>query len=125
MDPIADMLTAIRNNLMNAKFSVTIPFSKMKERVLRVCEEYNLIAGLARDEKANTVTFQISQQDGKPRFQTLKRLSTPGRRLYVGWKEIPRPSGNGIIIISTPQGMMSGKTARHRKLGGELICEIS
>ena len=125
MDPIADMLTTIRNAILIKRYSCSVTYSNVKWHILKLMEELKLIDGIARDEKANTITFNLVQEkDSSVRMKALNRLSSPGRRMYVGWKAIPRPTGNGLIIVSTSQGVMTGKLARQRHLGGELICEI-
>ncbi|PIS41646.1 MAG: 30S ribosomal protein S8 [Candidatus Kerfeldbacteria bacterium CG08_land_8_20_14_0_20_42_7] len=125
MDPIADMLTIIRNALLVNKYDVAVPNAKMKWFILQNMQELRLIDSVKKNEETNMIEFSIVQEDGQPVFENLKRLSTPGRRLYVGWKEIPRPSKNGVVLVSTSQGVMTGMLARKRHLGGELICEIS
>lgn len=124
MDPIADMLTIIRNTIRVNRFDATVSYSKVKWHLLSLMKEIGLITDVATDEKKRTLSFTIAHKGKQAVFHTINRLSTPGRRQFVGWKEIRRPEGNGLVIVSTPQGLMTGKTARHRKLGGELICEI-
>lgn len=125
MDPIADMLTIIRNSLLVKKYDVTVSSAKVKWHILKKLENLGLVQTVVRDTEKNVISFQVITEDGASKFSTLKRLSKPGRRWYVGSKEIPRPSGNGVILISTSQGILSGYEARQRHLGGELICEIS
>lgn len=124
MDPIADMLTIIRNAIRVKKFEATAPYSKLKLNLLSLWREVGLINDVTVDESKRTLSFSIAHNGPKAVFHTVTRLSTPGRRQFVGWKEMPRPQGNGLLIVSTSQGLMTSKTARHRKLGGELICEI-
>lgn len=119
------MLTTIRNALLVSKFDIAVPYSKLKWHILQVFKDLRLIDRVQRDEKENKITFSIVIEEDKPVFSELRRLSKPGRRHYVGWKEIPHPVGNGVVIISTSQGVMTGRMARQRHLGGELICELA
>lgn len=119
------MLTIIRNALLVRKMNVAVPYAKMKWYILKNLEELRLVASLQKNPETNMIEFSIVEEEGQPVFSELKRLSTPGRRLYVGWKDIPRASGNGVILVSTSQGVMTAGLARKRHLGGELICEIS
>jgi small subunit ribosomal protein S8 len=125
MDPIADMLTTIRNAILVKRYSCNVTYSNVKWHILKLMEELKLIDGLTKDEKTRLISFTLVQEkDGSVRMKELNRISSPGRRTYVGWKGIPRPTGNGLVIVSTSQGVMTGKLARQRHLGGELICEI-
>jgi len=126
-DPIADILTRIRNALIRKKSEVVLPFSKMKFAIAKILEKENFI------KKAEKIEENYSQikiilkynQTGEPAIKDLKRISKPGRRVYVNKKEIPRTLwGPGIVIISTSRGLIVDKEARRRKLGGEVICEI-
>jgi len=119
------MLTIIRNAILIRKMNVAVLYAKMKWHILKNLEELRLIESLKKNDETNMIEFSIVEEDGQPVFTELKRLSTPGRRLYVGWKDIPRASGNGVVLVSTSQGVMAGGLARKRHLGGELICEIS
>lgn len=120
------MLTSIRNAISVNTFDVTVPYSKAKWYILKVFEELKLVQEIPRDDTKRALRFIVTHDEKNvPSFTNLKRLSSPSRRVYVGWKDIPRPSRNGVILISTSQGVMTGRTARNRHLGGELICEIS
>ena len=119
------MLTIIRNALLVRKMNVAVPYAKMKWYILKNLEELRLVTSLQKNPETNMIEFSIVEEEDQPVFSELKRLSTPGRRLYVGWKDIPRASGNGVILVSTSQGVMTAGLARKRHLGGELICEIS
>lgn len=119
------MLTSIRNAIRARKNELTVPYAKMKWHLLQLFQELELISHVQVDKEKKNITITLAETVSDVKFENLKRLSKPGRRLYVGWKEIPRASRNGIIVISTSQGVMSGHAARQRHLGGELICEIS
>ncbi len=126
-DPIADMLTRVRNAMGVRKTEVNLPHSKVKEAVARLLKESNFIDGVAVADATvgKTLKITINKEDQNPRITEIKRLSTPGRRMYVSAKDIPVVKrGRGVIIISTSKGMMTGSEAKKQKLGGELICKV-
>ena len=134
-DPIADMLTRIRNASMVKKSEVVMPMSKMKLAIARILEKESWIAKAelikGTGEKNKTQAFdQLHltlkyQKNGKPVISFLKRVSKPGLRVYVGKDKVPVVLNNlGMAIISTPNGLLTDKEAREQKVGGELICEI-
>lgn len=132
-DPIADMLTRIRNALMAGHTLVSVPSSKMKVAIARILEEEGYISGFKQvtpEGKAHPV-LRISlkyvgmRRQRKPVISGLKRISRPGRRSYVGKREIPWVrSGMGIAILTTPKGVMTGVRARQLGVGGEVLCEV-
>lgn len=126
-DPIADMLTRIRNAIAVNKTEVVLPHSKIKETVAKLLVE-NKYLDAVHVEKATVgkqLRLTINAMAENARINSLSRLSTPGRRMYVKAKEIPRvKQGRGIVIISTSHGIMTGDSARQKQLGGELLCEI-
>ena len=126
-DPIADMLTRIRNAQAVKHKTVDIPYSKIKYAIAKILEEEGFI------EKAETkfkkprkvIRITLKYQNGEPAISGLKRVSKPGRRVYLSAKELKVPkSGYGIGIVSTSQGLMTTLEAKKRRLGGELICEV-
>ncbi len=120
-DPIADMLTRIRNARMVHKESVVIPASKLKIEILKVLKTEGYIGEFSLENSGATILANIMGTDTKK----LVRVSKPGRRVYVGKEEIPRVlQGHGLVIISTSKGVMSGKSAKKLGLGGELICKV-
>ena len=122
-DPIADMLTRIRNAYLALHKEVSVPRSKMKESLVRILQEQGYIDEFSADER-NLKIF-LKYHKGRPVISGLKRLSTPGRRVYVGADAIPQvQNGLGICILSTSGGVLEGSAARERKVGGELLCEI-
>jgi small subunit ribosomal protein S8 len=126
-DPIADMLTRIRNAVLVRKPEVTLPHSKIKEAVARLLAESNFIDGVEVQEDGigKTLTVRINNEDSNARITEIVRLSKPGRRYYVNAKEIPVVMrGRGVVILSTSRGLMTGDKARQEKVGGELICKI-
>ncbi len=126
-DPIADMLTRIRNAIAVNKTEVVLPHSKIKETVAKLLVE-NKYLDAVHVEKATVgkqMRLTINGLAENARISSVSRLSTPGRRMYVKAKEIPRvKQGRGIVIISTSHGIMTGDTAREKQLGGELLCEV-
>ena len=126
-DPIADMLTRIRNAIAVNKTEVVVPHSKIKETVAKLLVE-NKYLDAVHVEKATVgkqLRVTINGMTDSARISSLSRLSTPGRRMYVKAKEIPRvKQGRGIVIVSTSHGIMTGDSARQKQLGGELLCEV-
>ncbi|MGC8872661.1 MAG: 30S ribosomal protein S8 [Caldimicrobium sp.] len=127
-DPIADMLTRIRNALMARKKTLSIPASKIKLEILRILKEEGYIEDYKYiDEKPQgKIEIVLKYDENKsPVIAGLRRISQPGRRVYMGYKDLPKVlDGLGIVIISTSQGIMTDYEARKRKIGGEVICEI-
>lgn len=127
-DPIGDMLTRIRNGQRAGKSSVVSPASKMRERVLQVLEREGFIRGYSRADfergKAE-LSIELKYHEGQPVIQHIKRVSTPGRRVYSSINDLPRVSnGLGISILSTPRGVMSDNEAREANVGGEVLCTV-
>ncbi len=126
-DPIADMLSRIRNAIAVNKNEVSLPHSKLKETIARLLASSGYLVsakpdGEGKDKRLNIV---INDETASATITSIKRLSSPGRRQYVAADEIPTVRrGRGMVIISTSQGVMSGQDARTKHLGGELICEI-
>lgn len=122
-DPIADMLTRVRNAHGALHREVRIPKSKMKLALAGILKDEGYIADYSEDEK--DIRIMLRYNRGKPLISGLKRVSKPGRRVYVGVHDIPRvQNGLGICILSTSQGVMAGQTAQEKRVGGELLCEI-
>ena len=125
-DPIADFLTRFKNACNAGNEVFTAPYSKIKADIARILQEegylwnYEVVTGTSTKLK-----LKPKYIDGRPVLTDLKRVSTPGRRKYVGFDEIPPVmSGLGINILSTPKGVMSGGSAKRQKLGGELIASV-
>ena len=122
-DPIADMLTRIRNAHLALHREVSVPRSRMKEALATILKEEGYVEDVALEDKQIVITLKYL--DGKSAISGLRRVSTPGRRVYVNSRQIPRvQNGLGICILSTSSGVMDGAKARDRKVGGELLCEI-
>jgi small subunit ribosomal protein S8 len=128
-DPIADMLTRIRNGLHARHQRADMPASKLKIEVARILKEERYIANFkVADEGKKKVlkVFLRYDAEGESVITNIDRVSKPGRRVYIGATEIPKVLGGlGINILTTPRGVMTGKNARRSRLGGELLCTVS
>jgi small subunit ribosomal protein S8 len=128
-DPIADMLTRIRNALAVNKASVLVPFSKVKLAILEQLKESGFILGIKVTEDSivnKNIIVDLFDDSMDARISEIARVSTPGRRIYAKSSNIPKyKSGRGILIVSTSKGMMTDTEARKAKIGGELICKVS
>ena len=127
-DPLGDMLTRIRNAQMRRRPKVSSPASNMRARVLDVLIDEGYIRGYTRvDQKNGTkeLDIELKYNNGQPAIREIKRVSSPGRRVYSGIKTLPRPYGGlGVTIVSTPQGVMSDSQARTKNVGGEVLCRV-
>jgi small subunit ribosomal protein S8 len=126
-DPIADMLTRIRNAVMVRKNEIVLPHSNIKEAVAALLKANNFIDSyhVASETVGKKMTVVINAENSNARITEIVRLSKPGRRYYVNSKEIPVVKrGRGIVIVSTSKGMMTGDDARTQHVGGELICKV-
>ena len=126
-DTISDLLTRIRNGQMSNKKEVSIPFSKMKEAICKVLHDEGYITSFRiEDGKIKNIIVELKYFEGKPVIDFIKRISRPGLRIYKSCDEIPLvKNGLGICIVSTSQGLMTGKTAKRKNCGGEIICYVS
>jgi small subunit ribosomal protein S8 len=126
-DPIADMLSRLRNAIAVHKSEVSMPHSNVKEAVARLLKDNGFISGVhvEKAEIGKTLVLTINALDENARITEITRLSKPGRRHYVGVKEIPTVKrGRGLVIVSTSRGVMTGAEARKARVGGELICKV-
>ena len=127
-DPISDFLTRLRNASKAGLAECAMPHSKLKESLAGILKAEGFIRDVATgtDERGHkTVVVTMKYVDSAPVITGLKRASTPGRRIYTGYSEIPRVlNGLGIAIISTSKGLMKDQDARRNKLGGELVCTV-
>ena len=126
-DPIADMLTRIRNGQSANKANVAMPASKTKESIAQVLKDEGFISDFSVSEDAKPeLTVSLKYFDGKSVIETIKRMSRPGLRVYKNKDELPKVlNGLGIVIISTSKGMMTDRAARAAGIGGELICSVA
>ena len=127
-DPIADMLTRIRNAIMARHDFVLVPSSRTKMAIARVLKEEGFIGDyeVLRSKPHRSIKIYLKyDQESKPIISGLERVSKPGLRVYVGQKEIPRVYGGlGVAIVSTPKGVVTGKQAWRQGIGGEVLCYI-
>ena len=127
-DPVGDMLTRIRNAQMRGKSTVSTPASKLRVWVLDVLADEGYIRGYEKTSSTDghgAIEISLKYFDGIPVIKELKRISKPGRRVYLGVKDIPQVrQGLGVSIVSTPQGVMSDANARAKNVGGEVICTV-
>lgn len=126
-DPVADLLTRIRNaNMANLEI-VEAPASRIKANIARVLKDEGFIKNfrLVRSDNKHFLRLYLKVEAGKKAITGIKRESKPGLRRYVGVNEIPRVlNGAGVVILSTPQGVMTGKEAKKNRVGGELLCSV-
>src|SRR5215813_565452 len=126
-DPIADMLTRVRNAIMARHTRVLVPASKMKIAIARILKEEGYIRDfeVLQDNPQGTIRITLRYVDRRPVLTQLKRISKPGLRVYTRRDSIPRVRGGlGTAIISTPQGIMTGRKAYQLGLGGEVVCYV-
>ena len=132
-DPISDMLTRIRNAVMAGHTTVSIPKAKIKVAILDILKSEGFIEdfeeGTPDSKVQETLRIQLKyvgeRRERRPVISGLRRVSRPGRRVYVGKTDIPWvQSGMGVAILSTPNGVMTGTSARQKGIGGEILCEI-
>ncbi len=126
-DPIADMLTRIRNAINVRKSEVVLPHSNIKESVANLLKDSNFIDDVSVSDAqiGKLLTVKINDENSNPRITEIVRVSKPGRRYYVSSQEIPTVKrGRGLVILSTSKGLMTGDKAKSEHVGGELICKV-
>jgi len=127
-DPIADMLTRVRNALASRHPKVDVPASRLKAEIARILKEEGYIANFKVAEEGVKRVIKIYlkyEQNNAPVITRIERVSRPGCRVYVGHEDIPRVQGGlGINILTTPRGVMTGRTAHREGVGGEVLCQI-
>jgi len=126
-DPIADMLTRIRNSVRIKSEKVDIPISKIKLEIAKILKEEGFIRAykILKDRKQGILRVIPKYVESQSVISGLRRISKPGRRVYVGSDEIPRVMGNlGVAILTTSRGVLSDKTCRREGVGGEVICYV-
>ena len=127
-DPLGDMLTRIRNGQQARKTKITSPASRLRTNVLEVLKREGFIRGFSQ-QKIRTgiseIEIELKYHEGDPVIREISRVSTPGRRVYSGVKDLPRVyDGLGISILSTPRGVLSDSEARDQNVGGEILCRV-
>lgn len=126
-DPIADMLTRLRNAVAVKKSEVVLPFSKVKFSIAKLLEAEHYIKKAEKIEITARpfIRVELKYENGRPALNHLKRISKPGQKIYVNKENVPRVlNGFGLAVLSTSKGIMSSVQARRDKIGGELMCEI-
>ena len=126
-DPIADMLTRIRNGNMAKHTEVKVPFSKIKESMANILKNEGYITGYEIKEEGNIrdIVVTLKYMDGDAVIKGLKRISKPGRRVYTSVENLPKVLGGlGIAIVSTPKGVITDKECRKHNVGGEVLCYV-
>ena len=126
-DPIADMLTRIRNGQSASKAEVLMPASNMKQSIAKVLKDEGYITDYSVSEGVKAeMSVSLKYFDGKPVIESIQRMSRPGLRVYKNKDELPKIlNGLGVVIISTSKGMMTDRAARAAGFGGELICSVA
>ena len=126
-DPIADMLTRIRNALAVRKRTVKIPASNMKQSIAMVLKQEGYISGVEteKDGAHQNMTITLRYADGVGAIEEIQRVSRPGRRVYCNAEDLPRVNGGlGIVMVSTSKGLMTDREARSSGVGGEVVCRV-
>lgn len=127
-DPVADMLTRIRNACMASHDTVDVPFSKLKKELANVLKEEGYITGFEEIENENkhkNLRIKLKYVNNQQVIAGIKRISKPGLRIYVGHKDLPRVLGGfGIAVVSTSKGIMTDRQARFNGVGGEVLCYV-
>ncbi|HAT52821.1 MAG: 30S ribosomal protein S8 [Betaproteobacteria bacterium] len=128
-DPIADMLTRIRNAQMAEKSNVKMPFSNVKKAIAQVLIDEGYIDGMSvvgENEKKPELELSLKYYSGRPVIEKIERVSRPGLRIYKGAQDIPSVmNGLGVAIVSTPKGVMTDRRARKTGIGGEVLCIVA
>jgi small subunit ribosomal protein S8 len=128
-DPVADMLTRIRNGIKARLQRVEMPSSKLKIEIARILKEEGYISNFKASEEGKKKVLKVVLRydtNGESVISSLERVSKPGRRVYVTAREIPRVMGGlGVSILTTPRGVMTGKGARKAGVGGEVVCSVT
>ena len=127
IDPIGDLLTRIRNGQMRRTAKVNSPNSRLRVRLLDVLQEEGYIRGYAEVEIKGhkQLEIELKYHEGEPVIRELKRISTPGRRVYSSVSDLkPHRQGLGVSILSTPKGLMTDTTAKEKNVGGEVLCQV-
>jgi small subunit ribosomal protein S8 len=128
-DPIGDLLARIRNGQLRGTAKIKSPNSQLRVRLLDVLQQEGYIRGYTevefKDSGLKELEIELKYHEGRPAIRELKRVSTPGRRVYTSVKELkPHRQGLGVSIVSTPQGVMTDSSAREKNVGGEVLCQV-
>ena len=124
-DPIADLLVRIQNASMVGKPRVSLPYSQMKFAVAEVLKRSGYVSDVEQSKKTGALSIELTYKNGVPVVSGFKRISKPSRRMYMGVRDIrPIKRGHGLLVLSTPAGIVSGKEAQEKRVGGEALFEI-
>ena len=124
-DPIADFLIRLQNASMARKERVSIPFSRMKRSIAEILAREGYVSEVDKVKEGTALTVVLAYKNGKPGISGVKRISKPSRRLYLGVRDLrPVKRGHGLMLLSTPAGILTGKEAREKRVGGEALFEI-
>jgi small subunit ribosomal protein S8 len=128
-DPIGDLLARIRNGQLRGTAKIKSPNSRLRINLLEVLQQEGYIRGYAevefKDSGRKELEIELKYHEGRPAIRELKRVSTPGRRVYTSVKDLkPHRQGLGVSIVSTPQGVMTDSNAREKNVGGEVLCQV-
>lgn len=127
-DPLGDMLTRIRNGQQAGKDIIECPYSRLQERVCEVLKDEGFIRGYTTEDRGNnkkSLMIQLKYAEGRGAIRQIDRVSKPGRRVYTNVKTMPRFfNGLGVLVVSTPQGVMTDYKARAANVGGEVLCQV-
>ncbi|MCA9353245.1 30S ribosomal protein S8 [Candidatus Nomurabacteria bacterium] len=127
MDQISNMLNAIKTGGMVRKKTITVPYSGVKERILECLKKEGFVSGYEKKTLKNhpTIEVEVLYVDGRPKIKDFKRVSKLSKRVYMSAKEIrPIMAGRGILVLSTPKGVLSGKVAKKENVGGEALFQL-
>jgi len=123
-DPIADFLVRLQNASRAGHTNVSIPYSAMKASIAQILEREGYVRDV-ESKKGAALTLSLIYQNGRPNINGVKRISKPSRRLYMGVRDVrPIKRGKGLLVLSTPAGIVSGKEAKEKRVGGEVLFEI-
>lgn len=124
-DPIADFLVRLRNAGLSGKEVVTVPASNMAAALATLLEKEGYVKEVSKQRRNNSLTITLAYKNGRPAISGSRRISKPSRRMYLGVRDIkPVKRGHGLLVLSTPAGVLSGKEAREKRVGGEVLFEI-
>jgi small subunit ribosomal protein S8 len=122
-DPIADFLVRLQNASMVGHTSVTLPYSSIKNAIAKILEREGYLSAVSK--KNNALVVGLSYTAGRPTINGVKRVSKPSRRMYLGVRDVrPVKRGHGLLVLSTPAGVVTGKEAKEKRVGGEVLFEI-
>ena len=123
-DPISDLLIRLTNASRVGHSSVSLPYSQMKHSIAQILRQEGYVGDVGKNAHSLTIELRYTQ-GGRPQIQGIKRISKPSRRMYLGVRDMrPVKRGHGVLVLSTPQGILTGKEAKAKRVGGEALFEI-